>query len=58
MPGAKSAAHSASLLTWPSLSERKSSPIQFDCGCDRTAHYSVILEFDMPSYRTNEAQER
>ena len=25
---------------------------------DRIVHHSVILEFDMPSYRTNEAQNR
>ena len=25
---------------------------------DRIVHHSVILEFDLPSYRTNEAQER
>jgi len=25
---------------------------------DRIVHHSVILEFDMPSYRTGEAQER
>ena len=25
---------------------------------DRIVHHSVILEFDLPSYRTTEAQER
>ena len=25
---------------------------------DRVVHYSVILEFDVPSYRTNAVQQR
>ena len=30
----------------------------YDLTIDRIVHHSVILQFDMPSYRTSEAQER
>ena len=33
-------------------------PMATAAAIDRIVHHSVILEFDLPSYRTNEAQER
>ena len=33
-------------------------PMATAAAIDRIVHHSVILEFDMPSYRTGEAQER
>ncbi|MCY4652003.1 MAG: ATP-binding protein [Dehalococcoidia bacterium] len=33
-------------------------PMATAAAIDRIVHHSVILEFDMPSYRTSEAQER
>ena len=34
------------------------SPMTTAAAIDRVVHYSVILEFDVPSYRTNAAQQR
>ena len=33
-------------------------PMATGAAIDRIVHHSVILEFDLPSYRTNEAQNR
>ena len=33
-------------------------PMATSAAIDRIVHHSVMLEFDVPSYRTNEAQER
>ena len=33
-------------------------PMATAAAIDRIVHYSVILEFDLPSYRTNVAQNR
>ena len=33
-------------------------PMATAAAIDRIVHHSVILEFDLPSYRTNEAQSR
>ena len=35
-----------------------SNPMATAAAIDRIVHHSVILEFDVPSYRTGEAQER
>lgn len=35
-----------------------SNPMATAAAIDRIVHHSVILEFDLPSYRTNEAHER
>ena len=35
-----------------------SNPMATAAAIDRIVHHSVILEFDMPSYRTSEAQGR
>ena len=33
-------------------------PVATAAAIDRVVHHSVILEFDVPSYRTNAAQQR
>ena len=35
-----------------------SSPMATAAAIDRVVHHSVILEFDVPSYRTDAAQQR
>ena len=39
-------------LAWPPTATATATAI------DRVVHHSVILEFDVPSYRTNAAQQR
>ena len=50
----------ASRPTWSSPSGRKvfANPMATAAAIDRIVHHSVILEFDLPSYRTSEAQSR
>ena len=44
-------------LMWDILN-RMSCSISGHCGKQAIGHHSVILEFDLPSYRTSEAQSR
>ena len=59
-PNATSADRWASRQTWSSRSGSASSPTPWATAAaiDRVVHHSVILEFDVPSYRTNAAQQR
>ena len=59
-PNATSAGPWASPPTWSSPSGSTSSPTPWprQRPIDRVVHHSVILEFDVPSYRTGVAQQR
>ena len=50
----------ASRQTWSSRSGKRifANPMATAAAIDRVVHHSVILEFDVPSYRTNAAQQR
>lgn len=42
----------------PRIPKTATNPMATAAAIDRVVHHSVILEFDVPSYRTNAAQQR
>ena len=46
-------------MRWVTVLLRQcANPMATAAAIDRVVHHSVILEFDVPSYRTNAAQQR
>ena len=56
-----STSHCTEQIVWKSGLEWErifANPTATAAAIDRVVHHSVILEFDVPSYRTNAAQQR
>ena len=52
------ATHKGDVIHYFSWILRKVEPMATAAAIDRVVHHSVILEFDVPSYRTGVAQQR
>ena len=54
----KSTIHNAIALVFSQWEHIFANPMATAAAIDRVVHHSVILEFDVPSYRTGVAQQR